>query len=151
MRYGAEICDRFGVRPPAPGMRASGLSGGNQQKLLLGRELDRNPTAIVAHGPTQGLDIAATASIHATLIQAASLGAAVVVISADLDELIAIADRIVVLSAGKIVDTLELRNAPFDAARIGRAMAVGQVHKSKEQAARLCDASLPLRRRCGQT
>ena len=135
MRYGAELCDRFGVRPPMPGMRVSGLSGGNQQKLLLGRELDRNPAVIVAHSPTQGLDIAATASIHNTLIQAATRGAAVVVISADLDELIAIADRIVVLSAGKIVDALDLRSEPFDAARIGRAMAVGQLHEGEEQAA----------------
>jgi ABC-type uncharacterized transport system ATPase subunit len=125
MRYGAEICGRFGVRPQAPGMRASGLSGGNQQRLLLGRELDRNPAVIVAHGPTQGLDIAATASIHNAFIQAAAHGAAIVVISADLDELITVADRIVVLGGGKIVDALDLRTEPFDAARIGRAMAIG--------------------------
>lgn len=135
MRYGAEICNRFGVRPQVPAMRASGLSGGNQQKLLLGRELDRNPAVIVAHSPTQGLDIAATASIHNALIQAATRGAAIVVISADLDELIAIADRIVVLSAGKIVDALDLRTEPFDAARVGRAMAVGQLHEGEERAA----------------
>jgi general nucleoside transport system ATP-binding protein len=135
MRYGAEICSRFGVRPQVPGLRASGLSGGNQQKLLLGRELDRNPAVIVAHSPTQGLDIAATASIHNALIEAAVRGAAVIVISADLDELIAVADRIVVLSAGKIVDALDLRTEPFDAARIGRAMAVGQLHDREERAA----------------
>ncbi len=63
-------------------MRASGLSGGNQQRLLLGRELDRDPAVIIAHSPTQGLDIAATASIHNALIEAATRGAAVVVISA---------------------------------------------------------------------
>jgi ABC-type uncharacterized transport system ATPase subunit len=127
MRYGATVCGRFGVRPPSPGLRANGLSGGNQQKLLLGRELDRNPIVIVAHSPTQGLDIAATAAAHNALIDAAARGAAVIVISPDLDELIAMADRIVVLSAGKIVDALDLRSEPFDAARIGRAMAVGQL------------------------
>jgi ABC-type uncharacterized transport system ATPase subunit len=126
IRYGGEICRRFAVRPPAPKMRASALSGGNQQKLLLGRELDRDPIAVVAHSPTQGLDLAATAAVRNTLIEAAGRGAAVVVISADLDELIAIADRMVVLSAGKIVDELDLRNEAFDAARIGKAMAVGQ-------------------------
>jgi ABC-type uncharacterized transport system ATPase subunit len=135
MRCGLEICTRFGVQPQLPGMNAGGLSGGNQQKLLLGRELDRDPIAIVAHSPTQGLDIAATASIHNTLIQAASRGAAVVVISADLDELIAIADRLVILAAGKIVDTLDLRSEPFDAARVGRAMAVGQLSDGEERAA----------------
>jgi ABC-type uncharacterized transport system ATPase subunit len=109
-------------------MRASALSGGNQQKLLLGRELDRDPIAVVAHSPTQGLDLAATAAVRNTLIEAAGRGAAVVVISADLDELIAIADRMVVLSAGKIADELDLRGEAFDAARIGKAMAVGQ-HK----------------------
>ena len=127
MRYGAAVCGRFGVRPPSPGLRANGLSGGNQQKLLLGRELDRHPIVIVAHSPTQGLDIAATAAAHNALIDAAARGAAVIVISPDLDELIAMADRIVVLSAGKIVDALDLRSEPFDAARIGRAMAVGQL------------------------
>jgi general nucleoside transport system ATP-binding protein len=135
MRYGDEICGRFGVRPQLPGMRASGLSGGNQQKLLLGRELDRDPAVIVAHSPTQGLDIAATASIHNVLIEAAIHGAAIIIISADLDELIAVADRIVVIAAGKIVDALDLRTEPFDAARVGRAMAIGQLGESEERAA----------------
>jgi general nucleoside transport system ATP-binding protein len=134
-RYGGEICSRFGVEPALPGINAGGLSGGNQQKLLLGRELDRDPVAIVAHSPTQGLDIAAAASIHNALIQAATRGAAIIIISADLDELIAIADRIVVLSAGRIVDTLDLRSEPFDAGRIGRAMAVGQPSDGKDRAA----------------
>jgi ABC-type uncharacterized transport system ATPase subunit len=71
--------------------------------------LTATPAVIIAHSPTQGLDIAATASIHNALIQATNRGAAVVVISADLDELIAIADRIAVLSSGKIVDTLAQR------------------------------------------
>jgi ABC-type uncharacterized transport system ATPase subunit len=116
-------------------MRAEGLSGGNQQKLLLGRELDREATAIVAHSPTQGLDLAATAAIHNALIEAAARGTAVIVISADLDELIAVADRIVVLSAGRIADALDLRIEPFDAARIGRAMAVGQLREREDYAA----------------
>jgi ABC-type uncharacterized transport system ATPase subunit len=135
LRYGAQICERYGVRPPSPNMRAEGLSGGNQQKLLLGRELDREATAIVAHSPTQGLDLAATAAIHNALIEAAARGTAVMVISADLDELIAVADRIVVLSAGRIADALDLRIEPFDAARIGRAMAVGQLREREDYAA----------------
>jgi general nucleoside transport system ATP-binding protein len=129
MHYGMEVCSRFGVRPLSPGLRADGLSGGNQQKLLLGRELDRKPTVIVAHNPTQGLDIAAMAAAHNALIEAAAHRAAVIVISPDLDELIAIADRIIVLSAGRIVDELDLRHEPFDAARIGSAMAIGQFHE----------------------
>jgi simple sugar transport system ATP-binding protein len=132
MCYGAEVCRRFGVRPPRPELLANSLSGGNQQKLLLGRELDREPAVIVAHSPTQGLDIAATAAAHNSLIEAATRGAAVVVISPDLDELIAIADRIFVLSAGRIVDEMDLRTEPFDAARVGRAMAIGQMPEHAE-------------------
>ena len=93
---------------------------------MVGRELERGPAVIVAHSPTQGLDLAATAAVRNTLIDAATRGAAIVIISADLDELVAVADRIVVLSAGKIVDELDLRTEPLDAARIGKAMAVGQ-------------------------
>jgi general nucleoside transport system ATP-binding protein len=130
-RNGAEVCGQFDVRPPAPGLHVGGLSGGNQQKLLLGRELHREPGVIVAHSPTQGLDLAATAAAHGRLIAAAARGAAIVVISADLDELIAVADRIVVLSAGKLVDELNLQDDGFDETRIGKAMAVGQ---SVEQA-----------------
>jgi ABC-type uncharacterized transport system ATPase subunit len=120
-RFARALCERFDVRPPRPELPALALSGGNQQKLLVGRELERAPAVIVAHGPTQGLDIAAAAAIRTDLLQAARAGAAVLVVSADLDEVLALADRILVLTGGRIVD--EQSGASPDLPRLGRAMA----------------------------
>jgi ABC-type uncharacterized transport system ATPase subunit len=122
-RYGAQICAEFDVRPPRPQLLAAGLSGGNQQKLMVGREIAGEPSVIVAHGPTQGLDLAASAAIRSRLTAAAENGAAVIVISADLDEILTISDRIVVLAAGRITDTIEVRDGKVDMVRLGRAMA----------------------------
>ncbi|WP_137155659.1 ATP-binding cassette domain-containing protein [Rhizobium sp. FKL33] len=119
---GVEIIEAFDVRPPNPEARASGLSGGNQQKLLVGRELAQKPGVIVAHGPTQGLDLAASATIRGALTQAAADGAAVVVLSADLDELLEIGHRLVVLTHGRLVAKFDL-SGPVDMTAIGRAMA----------------------------
>jgi general nucleoside transport system ATP-binding protein len=122
-RYGAQICAEFDVRPPRPQLLAAGLSGGNQQKLMVGREIAGEPSVIVAHGPTQGLDLAASAAIRSRLTAAAENGAAVIVISADLDEILTISDRIVVLAAGRITDTIDVRDGKVDMVRLGRAMA----------------------------
>lgn len=119
--FARRLCQQFDVRPPRPELAAAALSGGNQQKLLVGRELERQPAAIVAHGPTQGLDIAAAAAIRTELLRAAQHGAAVLIVSADLDEILAIADRILVLTGGRIVD--EQPRGTADLARLGRSMA----------------------------
>nr|WP_186363567.1 ATP-binding cassette domain-containing protein [Rhizobium sp. ACO-34A] len=118
---GAGVIRDFDIRPPQPDAKAGGLSGGNQQKLLVGRELAIRPAVIVAHGPTQGLDLAAAAIIRNGLTQAADAGAAVLVISADLDELLDIANRLVVLFEGRIVAEFDLSSPP-DIDRIGQAM-----------------------------
>jgi ABC-type uncharacterized transport system ATPase subunit len=100
-------------------MRA--LSGGNQQKLVLARELDDDvrqdgPWAIVAENPTRGLDILATADVRARLRAAGEGGAAVVVYSSDLDEVLSLASRVLVIHAGV------LREVAADRAVVGRAM-----------------------------
>ncbi len=137
IRYGRAVCNDFGVRPPLPKLPAAGLSGGNQQKLILGRELQRTPKAIVAHSPTQGLDLAAAADIHNRLLAAADGGAAIVVISADLDEVIAISDRLLVLSGGQLVDDFDISLGAPDPARLGAAMARGRAAgQRKAQASR---------------
>lgn len=118
---GAEIIRAFDVRPPDPDALGGGLSGGNQQKLLVGRELSRKPGVIVAHGPTQGLDLAASASIRAALAGAAAEGAAVLVISADLDELLELGHRMIVLTNGRIAAEFDL-SAPVDMTVLGQAM-----------------------------
>jgi general nucleoside transport system ATP-binding protein len=119
--FAIALCQRYDVRPPRPELLAAGLSGGNQQKLLVGRELERQPAVVVAHGPTQGLDLRAGAAIRAELVAAATAGAAVLVVSADLDEVLALADRIVVMVGGRIVDDFPAADASTQ--RLGRAMA----------------------------
>jgi ABC-type uncharacterized transport system ATPase subunit len=116
------VCAGYDVRPPKPALLAGGLSGGNQQKLMVGRELERLPKVIVVHGPTQGLDLAAAAAIRTHLAAAAERGAAVVVISADLDEILGISDRMIVLAANAVADELAVQDGAVDMARLGRAM-----------------------------
>ncbi|MFE5563346.1 ATP-binding cassette domain-containing protein [Amycolatopsis japonica] len=103
VRAAGALFDRHDVRPRDPRVAVTALSGGNQQKLLAGRELDDGPDVVVLHGPTQGLDLLATHAIHKEINRAADAGTAVLVISADLDEARQLADRLVVLSKGRIV------------------------------------------------
>jgi len=108
--------DESDVRAAGPSVRAGTLSGGNQQKLVLARELAANTAALVAENPTRGLDIAATAAVHARLRGARARGAAIVVYSSDLDEVLALADRLVVTFAGGV------REVPLDRETAGRMM-----------------------------
>jgi len=98
----AELIRDFEIKAPGPGARAAELSGGNQQKLVVARELSRIPAVIIAENPTRGLDISATAAIHGRLRSAAAAGAAVLFYSADLDEVLYLADRVIVLTRGMI-------------------------------------------------
>jgi len=99
----ARITD-LDIRPPSPTAIARTLSGGNQQKIVIGRELTRpNLAAVVASQPTRGVDLGAVLRIHDRLRAAASAGAGVLVISADLDELLALCHRVIVLLRGAIV------------------------------------------------
>ncbi|MBA3460659.1 MAG: ATP-binding cassette domain-containing protein [Deltaproteobacteria bacterium] len=95
--------EQLDIRPPNADALVESLSGGNQQKVVVGRELSRpNLVAVVASQPTRGVDLGAVARIHERLRAAATAGAGVLVISADLDELLALCHRIVVLLRGKI-------------------------------------------------
>ena len=100
---GAEALVRaHDVRPADVHLPAAGLSGGNLQKLILGRVLDANPRFILACRPTRGLDLGAVAAVHRRLLDARAGGAAILLISEDLDELFALADRIAVIHAGRL-------------------------------------------------
>ena len=94
----------YDVRCPGPDAEARLLSGGNVQKLILARVLEREPRVILANQPTRGLDIGAQAEIHRRIIAARDRGAAVLVISEDLDELFALADRFLVIHAGEVAE-----------------------------------------------
>jgi simple sugar transport system ATP-binding protein len=109
------------VKMPGRWAKVGTLSGGNQQKLLLARELAGDPVAIVAVHPTRGVDIGATEAIHASLHAQRARGAATLLIGEDLDELLALSDRVAVLYEGRIVGELPARGADRD--RIGLLMA----------------------------
>ncbi|KAB7741715.1 ATP-binding cassette domain-containing protein [Parvibaculum sedimenti] len=103
--------------------KAALLSGGNAQKLVIAREFSRSPNVIVAHSPSRGLDARATAAVHSRLMSAREAGAAVILISEDLDEALALSDRIGVMTHGRLVAEFD---APADRQQVGRAM-VGHV------------------------
>jgi ABC-type uncharacterized transport system ATPase subunit len=108
----AALIERFDIRAQSPLQRAGSLSGGNQQKVILARELERKPEIIVAAEPSRGLDIEATRFIHDELRAAASRGAAILLITSDLDEAFALGDAIHVIYRGK----LSARLTPAEAA-----------------------------------
>ncbi len=118
-----EACDRSlkqrSVHYHSCGQRAGSLSGGNAQKVIFAREVDAEAKLIIAAQPTRGLDIGATAFVWQALRQARDRGAAILLISSDLDELFDISDRVVVMLSGRING--EFR-APFDIASVGAAM-----------------------------
>jgi len=100
----ADLLQEFGITASGPRARAVSLSGGNQQKLIVARELSRGPAVIVAENPTRGLDVVAASAIHARLRSAAAAGAAVLFHSSDLDEVLALAERVIVVARGVIAE-----------------------------------------------
>ena len=100
----AALLEELAVSAPGPWVPAASLSGGNQQRVVVGRELSKRPAVVVAENPTRGLDIRATATIHGRLRRAAAEGAAVIFHSGDLDEVLALATRIVVARRGRLVE-----------------------------------------------
>ncbi len=100
------------------------LSGGNQQKLLVGRALIDNPQFVLAYNPTRGIDVGAAALVQSRLIEARNAGTAVLLISFDLDEILALADKICVMYRGAIAGRFD--RAEVDRSTIGRLMAGSQ-------------------------
>jgi simple sugar transport system ATP-binding protein len=98
-----EIISNFDVRPPNPALNARSLSGGNQQKLIIGREFELNPKLLLVSQPTRGVDIGAIEFIHRKLMALRDAGAAILLISAELEEVTALADRLLVIYKGKFV------------------------------------------------
>lgn len=105
------LLNTFDVRPPTPGLQARTLSGGNQQKVVLARELHDNPSVIVACYPTRGLDIGALEFVHQQLIQQRAEDAAILVISNELEEILSLSDLIAVLHRGELVGIVDPKDA----------------------------------------
>ncbi len=109
------IIENFDVRPPDPTLAAKSLSGGNQQKLIIGREFDINPKLLLVSQPTRGVDIGAIEFIHRKLIGLRDAGSAVLLVSAELEEVTALADRLLVIREGKIVGEVDPRTTSVEA------------------------------------
>src|SRR4051812_30379625 len=127
-RLADETVRRFGVRPPRPELPARNLSGGNQQKVALGKLLVRNPSpeVVVLDEPTRGVDVGAKFEIYRLIDELVENGAGVLLISSELPEVIAMSDRILVMSSGEIVGELEPRE--FSEERILRLAVLGKDH-----------------------
>src|SRR5690606_27558440 len=114
------LIEEFDIRAPGLDVPAAQMSGGNQQKVVLARELARKPNVLVCCYATRGLDFASTEAVRRRVLEAREAGAAVLYASADLDELIELADRIVVMHGGRIVG--ELLRGDATAERLGALM-----------------------------
>lgn len=117
--------EKFDIRATNPDVKVSQLSGGNQQKIILARELSDNPTLIIAMQPTRGLDVGATEYVQHCLIGERNRGAAILYISTELEEIMAMCDRIAIMYEGKFVDTLDANTATVE--EIGYLMMGGQI------------------------
>jgi ABC-type uncharacterized transport system ATPase subunit len=110
-KFAEKVIADFDVRTTGLEAQVRSMSGGNLQKVVLGRELSRNPKVLIAHNPTRGLDIGATEYIHKQLIKQRDSGVGVLLLSLDLDEVMSISDRIAVIYEGKIMAVTDKENA----------------------------------------
>jgi len=122
----AKYAADFDVRTPSVYTRAGGLSGGNQQKLIVARELERETCLVVAAQPTRGLDVGSIEYIHSRLMHARDTGDGVLIVSSELDEILSLSDRILVMFKGRIVAEFDATKGPVDKNAVGLAMAGAQ-------------------------
>jgi len=130
--YCNQIIEEFDVRTPNADVSAASLSGGNQQKLIAAREIMKDPDLIIAAQPTRGLDVGAIEYIHKRLVQERDKGKAVLLVSLELDEVLALSDRIAVMYDGKIVGILDRKDA--NERKLGILMAGGTLDEIEEGA-----------------
>jgi general nucleoside transport system ATP-binding protein len=120
-----KLIPEFDIRTPSSTVNVGTLSGGNQQKVIVAREFSRDITLLVADQPTRGLDVGSIEFIHKQIVSKRDEGAAVLLVSAELDEVLELADRIAVIYRGRLV--AEFDAAEADKARIGLVMATGRL------------------------
>lgn len=111
VRYAQKLIQAFHVKTPSHETPAKSLSGGNIQKVVLAREISRRPRVLIAAQPARGLDIGATEYVHARLLEQRQEGTAIMLISEDLDEILALSDRIAVIYEGRIMDVVDSEEA----------------------------------------
>ena len=122
-----KLIEAFDVRPPDPDLAARSLSGGNQQKLIIGREFGISPKVLLVAQPTRGVDIGAIEFIHRKLIELRDAGCAVLLVSSELEEVMALSDRLLIMHAGQIAGEVDPKKATPE--EIGLMMTGGKVAK----------------------
>lgn len=121
--HAKDLIEKFDVRPPVETYPAGSLSGGNQQKVIIAREVTNDPELLIAAQPTRGLDVGAIEFVHKSLVEQRDKGKAVLLVSFELDEIMDLSDRIAVIYDGEIVGILDAKDA--DEKKIGLMMAGG--------------------------
>jgi simple sugar transport system ATP-binding protein len=130
-RFAEGLRERYEIRTPSLRTQARLLSGGNLQKLILAREIAAHPRCMIAMQPTQGLDIGAIETVHRLLIEQRAAGVAILLISEELDELLALSDRICVIYEGRIAGQV----GDGDMERLGMLMTGSAAHEEQPSAA----------------
>ena len=123
LKTSAQYAVDFDVRTPTVYLKAGNLSGGNQQKMVVARELERETKLVIAAQPTRGLDVGSIEYIHSRLMDARDEGDGVIIVSSELDEIMSLSDRILVMFEGRIVAEFDANAAPVDKNAVGLAMA----------------------------
>ena len=119
--YAERVSKEFDVRTPSIALPTQNLSGGNQQKVIVAREFSRPVKLLIANQPTRGIDVGSIEYIHNQIIEQRDAGSAVLLVSAELDEILSLADRVAVMFDGRIVKTLPIGEATRE--RLGLLMA----------------------------
>jgi len=120
-QHADQLIDQYDIRTPSSTVKASSLSGGNQQKLIVAREFSRGTKLIIASQPTRGIDVGSIEYVHARIVAERDAGAAVLIVSSELDEILALSDRILVMYRGRIV--AEVTGGEATATELGLYMA----------------------------
>jgi ABC-type uncharacterized transport system ATPase subunit len=128
LEYAEKLIEQFDVRTTSPMMAASTLSGGNQQKAIVARELSRPIHLLIANQPTRGLDVGSIEYIHRQIVDMRDRGIGVLLVSAELDEIRSLADRIIVMFRGEIVATVNAGDATKEELGL---MMTGSTHETK--------------------
>lgn len=129
-KYAAELIERFDVRPKNPENLTKALSGGNAQKIVVAREVDAKGKLLIAAQPTRGVDIGAIESIRNILNEVKVSGSGILLVSADLDEVLSLSDRVAVMYEGKIMDIIDAKHANKD--NVGFLMMGGKAEAAKK-------------------
>lgn len=128
-KFARDLIDKFDVRPADETLKARSLSGGNQQKIIIAREVTNDPDLLIATQPTRGLDVGAIEFVHKSLIEQRDKGKGVLLVSLELDEVMSVSDRIAVIYEGKIVGIVDSKDA--DENTLGLMMAGGTEDEEK--------------------